>query len=44
MTAVPSLHVRDVENELKWWIRNIFGTFAPIKLPTFGLAIFSDAN
>ena len=31
-------------NELKWWIRNIFDAFAPIKLPLFDLTIFSHAN
>ena len=33
-----------IQNKLKWWIRNIFNVFAPIKLPPFSLAIFSDAN
>ena len=31
-------------NELKWYIRNIFDAFAPIKLPPFDLTISSDAS
>ena len=34
----------EAANELKWWIRNIFDAFAHIKLPSFDLAIFSDAS
>ena len=34
----------EAANELKWWIRNIFGAFAPIKLLPFDLTIFSDAS
>ena len=34
----------EVANELKWWIRNIFDNFAPIKLPPFDLTFFSDAR
>ena len=34
----------EAANELKWWIRNIFDAFSPIKLPPFDLAIFSNAN
>ena len=34
----------EIANELKWWIRNIFGAFAPIKLPPFDLTIFSDTS
>ena len=30
----------EAANELKWWIRNIFDAFAPIKLPPFDLATF----
>ena len=30
----------EAANELKWWIRNIFHAFAPIKLPPFDLTIF----
>ena len=31
-------------NKLMCWIRNTFDTFAPIKLPPFGLAIYTDAS
>ena len=34
----------EVANELKWWIRNIFGAFGAIKLPPFDLTRFSDAS
>ena len=34
----------EVVNKLKWWIRIIFYAFAPIKLPLFDVAIFSDAS
>ena len=34
----------EVANELQWWIGNIFDAFAPIKLPSFDLAMFSDAS
>ena len=34
----------EAANELKWWIRNIFYAFAPIKLQPFDLTIFSDAS
>ena len=34
----------EAANKLKWWIRNIFGAFAPIKLPPFDLTIFPDAS
>ena len=34
----------EAANELKWWIKNIFDAFAPIKLPPFDLTIFSDAS
>ena len=33
-----------VANELKWWMRNIFDAFAPIKLPPFDLTISSDSS
>ena len=35
---------QEAANELKWWIRNIFYAFTPIKLPLFDLTIFSDAS
>ena len=34
----------EAANQLKWWIRNIFDAFAPIKLLPFDLTIFSDAS
>ena len=34
----------EAAKELKWWIRNIFDAFAPIKFPPFDLIIFSDAS
>ena len=30
----------ETAKELKWWIKNIFEAFAPIKLPPFDLTIF----
>ena len=34
----------EAANKLKWWIRNAFDAFAPIKLPPFDLTLFSDAS
>ena len=34
----------ETKNELRWLIRNIFDAFAPIKLQSFNLTIFSDAS
>ena len=34
----------EAPNKLKWWIRNIFDAFAPIKLLPFDHTIFSDAG
>ena len=34
----------EAANKLKWWIRNIFDAFAPIKLSPFDVTIFSDAS
>ena len=34
----------EAANELKWWIRNIFDAFAPIKFPPFGLTTSSDTS
>ena len=36
--------LEEAANKLKWWIINIFDTFAPIKLPPFDLTFFSDAS
>ena len=34
----------DAANEVKWWKRNIFNDFTPIKLPLFDLTVSSDAS
>ena len=35
---------KEAAHELKWWIRNIFDAFSPIKLLPFDLTIFFDAS
>ena len=34
----------EAANKLKWWIKNVFDAFAPIKRLPFNLKLFSDAS